>query len=155
MPARSVQPSTLLPVGPTGPLAASDPNGLRPAPSAAVPRRLRLATLGAIVVGALVFVSAGSPALAGPVFLVGLILGLPHGAADHVTLALATGRRPSRREATTTAGLYGLGVAVAVMGFCCSPWLCRCSTSERRTGARSGPLRSPSWPSASSPWSDP
>jgi Brp/Blh family beta-carotene 15,15'-monooxygenase len=121
MPARSVQPSTLLPVGPTGPLAASDPNGLRPAPSAAVPRRLRLATLGAIVVGALVFVSAGSPALAGPVFLVGLILGLPHGAADHVTLALATGRRPSRREATTTAGLYGLGVAVAVMGYLADP----------------------------------
>jgi Brp/Blh family beta-carotene 15,15'-monooxygenase len=81
----------------------------------------RLAPVAATGVGMVALHAVGPGRLAGPVFLGGLLLGVPHGAADHITVARAENRQPSGRETTATAVLYALGVVVALLCLWVSP----------------------------------
>ena len=63
------------------------------------------------------------PAVAGWVFVGAALIGLPHGAADHVVLAWSAGRPISTGAALRAAGLYAAGVVVALVAFAASPAL--------------------------------
>jgi Brp/Blh family beta-carotene 15,15'-monooxygenase len=78
---------------------------------------VRPATAAGTATAAAALLFAGSARIATTVFVAGVLIGLPHGAVDHVSSAWGRGRTPDVRRAAYTACLYagGLGVAAAVL----------------------------------------
>lgn len=60
-------------------------------------------------------------------FAAAVLIGLPHGAADHVAVAWAAGRPVSARAAALTGILYAAGVALGVIALVASPAAAVCA----------------------------